>query len=190
MSSPRSNAAPLLIAGELLLGLLGAALSRWQDVPLAERLHPGPADPLWALAGLAPLVGLLAWVQRTRWRPLARLRRMVRRMICDILSGAQWWELALVAAAAGLGEEILFRGALQPLAARWWGPWIALIAVSFLFGAVHAASAAYFVTATLLGAYLGWLSLAAPTLVVPILVHAAYDWIALAWLLRHRRRRL
>jgi membrane protease YdiL (CAAX protease family) len=87
--------------------------------------------------------------------------------------------LGAIALAAGVGEELLFRGALQPLAERWLGPAIGLIAVSVLFGTVHAASAMYFALATAVGLYLGWLSQRYDDLIAPIAIHAAYDWAAL-----------
>ncbi len=174
----------MLVAAEFSLGLLGAILARWLRIPLAEQLRFDGRAALMATAAVAPLAGWFAWASRSKWRPLARLRRQVQRIVAASLAGARHWELALAAAAAGVGEEVLFRGALQPLAAAWWGAPAALLAVSLLFGAAHAASRAYFVAATLMGAYLGWLALASGGLAVPILVHFLYDWYALEWFYR------
>ena len=183
--SPLPNAAPVLVVAELSLGLGGALLARWLGIPVGERLAGDLRVMRQATAGLAPLLGVLTFAQQTRWSPLVRLRRQVRQIVRSTLAGAQGWELALAALAAGVGEEILFRGALQPWAARAWGEPAALAIVSLLFGVAHAASPAYFLAATAVGAYLGWLAWVCDSLAVPILVHAAYDAIALAW---YRRR--
>ncbi|MCA9237719.1 MAG: CPBP family intramembrane metalloprotease, partial [Planctomycetales bacterium] len=79
-----------------------------------------------------------------------------------------------------------FRGALQPLVARWWGTPAAVAAVSLVFGAVHAATVAYFLLATVFGLYLGALAAATGDLTAVILIHALYDWAALAWLDRSK----
>ena len=63
------------------------------------------------------------------------------------------------------------------------GPGIALVIASLLFGVAHALTPAYFVLATLIGFYLGGLYIATGNLLVPVLVHFLYDWLALAWLL-------
>ena len=89
-----------------------------------------------------------------------------------------------VAAAAGIGEESLFRGALQPIVIAWTSPIAGLIIVSLVFGLLHAASSAYFLLATAVGAYLGWMTLAFNDLTAPILCHAIYDFVALLWLQR------
>jgi hypothetical protein len=100
-------------------------------------------------------------------------------MVRSLFGRAAWYDLALVAAAAGLGEELLFRGALQPLAVNWTTPVIGVAATSLLFGGLHAATAAYFVLATAIGAYLGWLAHGYDDLVAPIIAHGAYDFAAL-----------
>jgi len=107
-------------------------------------------------------------------------------MIRELFAQSTPLELALVALAAGLGEELLFRGALQSLAELWMSPLVALAMVSLLFGLAHALSATYFVLATVVGAYLGWLALATGSLVPPILAHALYDLLALGVLLRRQ----
>jgi len=121
---------------------------------------------------------------RTKWGPMLRLREQVESLVGRLFAGARWWALAAVAFAAGVGEELLFRGALQPLAERPLGPTTGLAAISFVFGALHAASAAYFVLATVVGAYLGWLAQHYNDLIAPITVHAVYDFAALLLLTR------
>ncbi|BBO31702.1 CPBP family intramembrane glutamic endopeptidase [Lacipirellula parvula] len=178
------NVAGMATAFEAGLGVLGILLCWWFEIPLRERLAVSWNAAGRSVVAVIPMAVLLVVAMRSSWRPLAELRRQVAAMVGVCFSGAAVWELALLSLAAGLGEELLFRGALQPLAARWWGPAIGLVVASLLFGAVHAASVTYFVLATGVGAYLGWLAQASEELVTPIVVHAVYDFAALVWLLR------
>jgi membrane protease YdiL (CAAX protease family) len=52
-----------------------------------------------------------------------------------------------------------------------------------LFGLLHPITPTYAVLAALMGAYLGGVWLASGNLLVPIVAHALYDFIALAYLL-------
>ena len=84
------------------------------------------------------------------------------------------------AAAAGIGEELLFRGFLQSWLAGVFGTvWPALLVATVAFGAVHWVSAVYFAYATLLGAVLGLIFWMTGDLLAPVLCHAVYDVVAL-----------
>jgi len=85
-------------------------------------------------------------------------------------------------AAAGLGEEMLFRGVLQfELGARTGSEILAVAITSIVFGALHAVTPLYAGLAALASVYFGWLYLATGNLVVPIITHAFYDWAALLY---------
>jgi membrane protease YdiL (CAAX protease family) len=177
-----SRLVSLAVAFEAALGIVGYAITRLLSVPLTPRLAISVAVAWRCVLALAPMLGLLVFAMRSRWPPMVRLRGQVSTLVRELFGGAAWWELLAVAIAAGAGEELLFRGALQPLAERWLGAAAGLILTSVLFGALHAASTAYFVLATLVGLYLGWLAQTFDDLVTPIFVHAAYDFAALCLL--------
>ena len=174
----------IALAFESALGLAGWALCVWQNVPLASRLVVSNDMLLRSVIASAPMFLLLAYVTRSRWKPLVDLRNQVEQLVGELFGGVSWLGLAAVAIASGAGEELLFRGALQPLAERWWGPAAGLVAVSLLFGVVLAVSPTYFFFATIVGFYLGWLAAWFDDLVAPIAVHAAYDFAALLVLKR------
>ena len=169
----------LAVAAEAMLGVAAVAICWWFDVPLANRLVLSDVVVVRGLAALAPMLALLTWATTSVWRPMVELRVQVTRMVGELFGKATLFGLASVSVAAGVGEELLFRGALQPLAERGWGPAIGLIAVSLLFGAAHAASTMYFLLAAGVGLYLGWLAQRFDDLVTPMFVHAAYDFAAL-----------
>ncbi len=88
---------------------------------------------------------------------------------------------------AGVGEELFFRGVLQPELISWTGTLAGLIAASVVFGLLHAITPTYALLATAVGAYLGWLALASGNLLGPMIAHGVYDFFALAYLIRAGR---
>ena len=77
--------------------------------------------------------------------------------------------------AAGLGEEMLFRGIFQyELAARL-GNLLAVGLSSMVFGALHAVTPLYAGLATMASIYFGAMYLTTGNLAVPIVCHAVYD---------------
>jgi len=155
-------------------------------------VHVAPFATLtWNLRGLAagiaataPLLLLLAWCLRTRFGPMVRLVRTVEDRAAPLFAGEDAATIALVAALAGLGEEALFRGVLQPALLARLPAWAALAVTAAAFGLAHALTLTYAVLAALVGGYLGWLQFASGNLLVPILAHALYDFVALKLLLR------
>ena len=102
--------------------------------------------------------------------PLRAIREFLVEHLGPVLHQCTWYDLALVAMMAGLGEEILFRGLLQP--------WIGLFASNIVFGVVHSVTPLYAVIAALIGTYLGALQLVTNNLWPPVLAHALYDFVA------------
>ncbi len=85
-------------------------------------------------------------------------------------------ELLLGAAMAGFSEELLFRGLLQPH--------IGLVAASLVFGLLHGPSRGLWPLAAWAagaGLFLGSLQISAGNLLLPTLVHAFYDALALLY---------
>jgi membrane protease YdiL (CAAX protease family) len=131
-----------------------------------------------------PLLLGLRWSLRTQWRPLARLVAFVEQRLRPLFLGCSFGQLALLSLLAGVAEEALFRGVVQLGLSRWLAPWGALAGASLLFGLVHLLTFAYAMLAALVGLYLGALLLFSGNLLVPIVVHALYDLIALIVLIR------
>lgn len=174
-----SAALPRLLAPVLVLEGALAALALllgwwWLDDPLPVRLLPVAADLPWALGASAALMLVAAaftsdGARRVPW--LERIHGRVGELLGPALAAESVGSLALVSLAAGLGEELLFRGALQPL----WG----LPVSAVVFGLAHALTPAYFGLALGMGLLLGWLAAATGGLFVPVVVHATYDLVAL-----------
>lgn len=139
---------------------------------------------LWGVAASLPLGLGLAWMLTTSWFPIRRLVALVTEQIGPAVAGCSVAELALMALAAGVSEEVLFRGVVQTGLARAVPVWLALMAASAAFGLVHFASRAYAAVAGIMGVYLGTLFLVQGSLLAPIVTHTLYDFVALVYLAR------
>jgi membrane protease YdiL (CAAX protease family) len=151
-----------------------------------------PLDELeWSWSGLqlglAATVPLFALFLVTYWLPfgpLQRIRRFLQQELGPWLAGCRWFEAVLIALTAGVGEEILFRGVLQPLCGIW--------GASLLFGLAHAITPTYAIVAGLIGGYLGWLVEWSDNLLPAIVVHSVYDFLAIlvvGWSFRRQESR-
>jgi len=142
----------------------------------------------WGLAATVPLLVALLILDRFPIGPLQSVKDIARDLIARMFQGASVLQLAVISLAAGLGEELLFRGLAQAGLAKLlggeWGPWIALVGASVLFGVCHWLNTTYAILAMLAGLYFGLLLMVSGSLWTPIVAHAAYDFIALVYLLR------
>ena len=62
-----------------------------------------------------------------------------------------------------------------------------MLVTSSLFGLAHLVTSSYAVMAGLLGLYLGVLAVWHDNLLVPMVVHALYDFVALTYLVHYHR---
>lgn len=166
-----------LILGSLLLAL-AAAWARWRALPLGPSLHPTPGGLAVGLAASLPACALLlvlAGPRARRWPGVAHLQDTLS-FIRDLLSPVAWWQILIIAAMAGLSEEVLFRGVVQLE--------FGLIAAAVLFGLCHPLSVGYVVYATVLGVYMGLVAKASGGIAAPVVAHAVYDAVVLWYLTR------
>ena len=87
--------------------------------------------------------------------------------------------IIVLGALAGIGEEWLFRGVIQPVAG--------LIAASLIFGLAHVGARnmlGFGVWAAIMGFLLGGLAIVTNGLTAPMVAHGVYDMLALAYLRR------
>lgn len=162
--------AVLLYAGAIALAFLVTGL-RGAPHPFAEQ--PARIGLGWALAGalLLALVSLALSALAERSGPSRRLRRDLRRMMGPIGSG----DALVLAVLSSVGEEALFRGALQP----WLGLWV----TSALFAFCHVGPARHFaiwtVYAFAMGLGLGALYALSGSLLAPIVAHFTANYFGL-----------
>jgi membrane protease YdiL (CAAX protease family) len=164
--------------------LLALALGWWLGVEPFERLAWSWRGLAWGIAATAPLLLGLAWCLRTTRPPFVRLVRIVERRIAPLFGGSGPAAIVLVALLAGVGEETLFRGVIQPALAAHLSAWAAVALTALLFGLAHWVTPTYALLAGIVGAYLGALLVLGGNLLIPIVAHALYDVVALTLLVR------
>jgi membrane protease YdiL (CAAX protease family) len=166
----------LLGAGMVAAGI-GWALLTGQEGPGAWFPRERWLTDLLLGALLGAAFAALAWGFMGR---IAALQRVERRLAAVLDVAALRLHHALIfGLLAGVPEEILFRGALQPA--------LGLLVTSLLFGALHAVTFAYFVYATVAAGLLGALALWRGALWAPVAAHTIVDVILLALLIRRWR---
>ena len=189
MFDPKTDSRRALAMGVLFeggLGVLACALGWLLDVrPWAQFLWSARDAGLGAAAAV-PLAVLFFAALHSRLQPLVRIRRFLDEVFRPLFVRCTLAELALLSALAGLGEEMLFRGLLQTSASRALGTTAGLVVASVAFGLAHSITPTYAVVAGVIGGYLGWLWLATGNLLVPVVAHGLYDFVALVYLLRRQ----
>jgi membrane protease YdiL (CAAX protease family) len=169
------------------LAILSCLLGWLTGFPPWELFAWSAIDAGLGLVAAVPMLALLIVCARFPRGPFRRIEEVIDKVVRPRFGRCTVTELALIALAAGLGEELLFRGFLQDAVDRHFGPVIAIGITAILFGLMHPITPTYAVLATLAGAYLGWAYLASGNLLVAVVAHAFYDFAALVYLLRSRR---
>jgi len=155
-------------------------------IPVWSTIHFGTGAMVLGVAATAVPLAAVALLLHA---PLESIRRLIRdadSLVRPIFAGCTTTEFAAIAVAAGVGEELLFRGVIQPLLVGWTGLVLALIISNVLFGMVHLVTRTYALIAATVGLYLGVVFAVTDNLLVPIVVHSLYDFIALVYWLRLR----
>ncbi|HEY6194819.1 MAG TPA: CPBP family intramembrane glutamic endopeptidase [Candidatus Eisenbacteria bacterium] len=182
MGIAKGSGRPLADVGSLVTQLLGevvfalSAVGLWVGRDLRavrERLGLGGmgAQHLFvAVAGFAAVSGLnlgMEWIERTQLHALWLRDQDIVRLIAGDMSVAAAVVLGI---SAGVGEEILVRGALQPR--------VGLVWASLLFAAAHVQYTWFgMLTIVLLGVTLGLVRKCSNT-TTAIVVHMLYDTLA------------
>jgi len=164
-----------------------------ESVSIASDHLPQLAGAIaWGLIATVPLLAVLLLSEWLSWGPLRKMSNVVDDVIVPLFRNATVFDLAAISLAAGLGEEMLFRGLLQAWVADHtgaeYGVYIGLAVASVVFGLCHFVTPTYALLAGLVGIYLGWLLIVTENLAAPVVCHAAYDFVALLYFCKWRGR--
>lgn len=166
------------------LALVAFVLAWFFTLPLSDNITWTASGFAQGILATLPLVVSLLLLDRWPLGPIRGLKVVMQDSILPLFRECSIGELLMISIAAGVGEELLFRGVGQLGIERLGGSaWLAVAIASALFGLAHPISTTYVVLAAFIGAYLGGLFVATGNLLVPIVAHAAYDFVALVYLL-------
>jgi membrane protease YdiL (CAAX protease family) len=169
-----------LLAAAVLVGLV-LDEPFWMD---------GTVDPAAVAGGIVSgilLLGVAVGAVEAPLRFMAAIRTDVDRVMV-LFHRATVVDFLAISLLAGAGEEALFRGVLQPAVAAHLGTPMAILLVSVAFGLMHCVSRSYVIFSGALGAAFGFMYAASGNILVPMVAHAAYDFVALVYGVRLRPR--
>jgi len=156
--------------------------------PFAD-LYFSEAAIAYGVIGTIPLFLLFLTMEQMQTESLIKIKNMLFETLGPGLYRYHWTDLLILSSIAGLSEELLFRGVIQPWMESSWGLTAGLIGSNIIFGLAHAVTPLYAVLAALVGIYLG-LSMdygGDRNLLLPIVIHGLYDFLAFIALLRAYR---
>ena len=183
MVAKKNPGISLVLASQLFIVLLGA-LGIWLvniSFP-AKRIGWMLASALGSLLAIITFVFFLLFYRLGGKLSASLLEDMHR--ITGLFRGYSWWQIACIAALAGVGEELLFRGFLQNFMANYMSIAMAIIGSSIIFGLLHYLSHAYFISAVLMSIAFGAGYHYSGSLLMVILWHGVYDFIALGAIIK------
>ena len=151
-----------------------------------EHLYFSETAIAYGVIGTLPLFLMFLSLEKLQGESVVKIRKLLLNTLGPGLHSYHWSDLLILAAIAGIAEELLFRGVIQPWIENSWGITTGLIASNIVFGLVHAVTPLYAVLAALVGIYLG-LSLdysGDRNLLIPVIIHGFYDFLAFVALMR------
>ena len=163
---------------EVGLGVVAVLIGRLFGLRFDECFAVDTTAIGWAVGATVPTLLFYVFLRSLPWTCLHRIREQIRSIFLEEMNSLTVWHLALLALAAGFGEEFLFRGLFQKGLCNMVGRHepIIVVLISVLFGLCHCLSKTYVVLAFLISLYLGFLFLETNNLFVPMMVHALYDF--------------
>ncbi len=180
--------------------MLGAAflIGRLLGVDVVATLGFTAEAVLLGVAATVPAAALLWLLDRCPFAAFDDLRRLARDKLAPLVAPLTMPQLVLLVISVGFAEEILFRGLVQGGLEQYFEPrlsadgatWLSLLLAGIVFGLCHAITPAYALFAMVMGLYLGalWVFVPPRNLLVPIVTHALYDFVAILYLVRSRER--
>lgn len=170
-----------VIGGTAFLGLVAYGLSLLLNTPFSTQIAFQANDALIGVIATLPLVVFLWWFSNTSVDGLAKFRESQIEFFVNIGFRFTPMRIALMAFAAGVSEELLFRGVFQTWLTGFAPVAVAIILSNVVFGLLHMRTVLYAVIAGLVGVYLGALYAATGNLLAPIITHMLYDAVALEY---------
>jgi membrane protease YdiL (CAAX protease family) len=172
---------------ELALAPISLILGWWFGHNPLETFRWSLGAALWGAGATIPLMLLSLAMLRWPIGPGAAFKEFCDNEVVARLENSSLSELALIALAVSVSDEMLCRGVLQAVLSDWFGVPGGLGLASVLFGLLQPISIPYMVMAGLLGLYLGTVWILGGNLLTVMVTHGLYEFAALTYLIRVRR---
>ena len=184
-SETRPTLSATLVAGFYgIMALVAWVLALIFHLPSLWHLRPGWPGPVapWVGLGIGISLGLAVHLGGEAVERWFGLTRGFNDQMAELMGPVSPWQLVVAAAASGVAEELLFRGALLPL--------VGLVPSALVFGLMHLAPGKEMrfwpVFAAVMGVALGLLYQASGVLMAPILAHFTLNFFGIAALRKRR----
>lgn len=172
-----------LIAALAILIRQASHVASIEGLPVLDCSLEVPFDfEMWHLqliTGLVVLISSCRYLLLKTWPDFAESSEAANQ---QVLASLQPWDYMIVAFLPGVSEELLFRGALQPL---FGSNWSSALVVALIFGVLHLGSGrkySFAIWASLVGFVYGYATIASSSLVVPMVSHAVNNLVgAILW---------
>jgi len=174
---------------ESSLILVAIALGWFADINPFEFIIFNEKAVINGILGTLPLCIIFLALNQQTTQSLQKIRQVLQDTLGPSLVNHHWADLFVLAAIAGISEEILFRGVIQPWLENSWGLMAGLVISGLIFGLIHAVTFLYFIMATAVSIYLGLYLDYDNTrnLLTPIIIHGLYDFFAFFVIVRAYR---
>ena len=155
-------------------------------------------EPTWiglgiGLAAAVPFILFFVGIIYIPIGPFRRMIRLVDELVVPRFRGCHITDLLAISIAAGIGEEMLFRGLIQGYLAELvggsFGVGVGLVVASLFFALMHPMTPTYALIAGLISLCLGGIWILTGNLLVPVVMHTFYDFAVLVYLTRIRKPR-
>lgn len=173
----------LALGAELLLLLLALAGIYFLEIPLSLLGGSGYLSLVVGVAGALLSYLLIWWLTHSDTRVGKTLQHHCVQLHA-LFHDFSWLQIVVVAAAAGICEELFFRALLQSWLVQVSTPVLGIVLAALVFALMHFVSMTYFVLTLVIGIVLGvtyWLS---GSLLGVVVWHFLYDFIAIGVLVK------
>ncbi len=173
----------LLLSGQIFFFVLAFAIGYGIGVPPLASFAATQAAVVQGVAGAAVLIVLAGALWLVARDVAYRLQEVSIEIFSKIGIRLTWPIILTMSVAAGICEELFFRGVMQVGLAGYMPLWLAIGVTSLVFSLLHYHSFLYFVLVFIVSIYLGVLFVLTENILVVVLTHGIYDIYGL-WMIR------
>ncbi len=133
---------------------------------------------VWGLLAVIPMLAIVLTLQKSSHPSVIKFYDQVSEYFAKIGFKITPLRILLLSLGAGIGEEMLFRGAIQAGLTNYLPIAAAIFITSLVFGLLHAINKIYVALAGFISVYFGVLFVVTDNIAIPIITHTVYDIIA------------